>query len=90
MRLYCDATVAINIAINSVQHDRTKYIEIDWHFIREKLDWRQIYLPYGKSQDKAADIFTKDQIVAWFNSSSSKLSIHSIYVHLEGSIDNNS
>ena len=37
MRLYCDNKVAINIAHNSVQYDSTKYIEIQWHFIKEKL-----------------------------------------------------
>ena len=36
MRLYCDNKVAINIAHNVVQHDRTKHIKIDRHFIKEK------------------------------------------------------
>ena len=34
MRLYCDNKVAINIAHNSVQHNRTKHVEIDKHFIK--------------------------------------------------------
>ncbi|GMP75660.1 hypothetical protein CsSME_00032664 [Camellia sinensis var. sinensis] len=37
MRLYCDNKAAINIAHNPVQHDRTKRVEIDRHFIKEKL-----------------------------------------------------
>jgi hypothetical protein len=37
MRLYCDNKAAINIAHNPVQHDQTKPIEIDRHFIKEKL-----------------------------------------------------
>jgi len=38
MSLASDNTSAINIAHNPVQHDRTKHVEIDRHFIKEKLD----------------------------------------------------
>ncbi|RVX16791.1 Retrovirus-related Pol polyprotein from transposon RE1 [Vitis vinifera] len=38
MKLYCDNKSAINIALNLIQHDRTKHIEIDRHFIKEKLE----------------------------------------------------
>jgi hypothetical protein len=37
VRLYCDNKAAISIAYNPVQHDRTKHVEIDHHFIKEKL-----------------------------------------------------
>ena len=38
MRLYCDNKAACDIAHNPVQHDRTKYVEVDRHFIKEKLE----------------------------------------------------
>ncbi|XP_024030615.1 uncharacterized protein LOC112094295 [Morus notabilis] len=38
MKFYCDNKSAINIAHNPIQHDRTKHIEIDRHFIKEKLE----------------------------------------------------
>jgi hypothetical protein len=38
MKLWCDNKSAISIANNSVQHDRTKHIEIDRFFIKEKLN----------------------------------------------------
>ena len=35
MRLLCDNKSTINIAHNPVQHDRTKHIQVDRHFIRK-------------------------------------------------------
>ena len=37
LNLYCDNKAAISIAHNPVQRDRTKHVEIDRHFIKEKL-----------------------------------------------------
>ncbi|WVZ15866.1 hypothetical protein V8G54_013432 [Vigna mungo] len=59
MKLYCDNKSAISIAHNPVQHDRTKHIEVDTHFIKEKLDSGLICTPYVSSQDQIADILTK-------------------------------
>ena len=38
MKFHCDNNLAINIAHNSIQHDMPKHIEIDKHFIKEKLE----------------------------------------------------
>ena len=46
MKLYCDNKSTISIAHNPVQHDQTKHIEIDRHFIKEKLDSGLICTPY--------------------------------------------
>nr|KYP51535.1 Copia protein [Cajanus cajan] len=59
MRLYCDNKSAISIAHNPVQHDRTKHIEVDRHFIKEKLDSGLICTPYVSTQGQLADILTK-------------------------------
>lgn len=41
--LYCDSKVLINIACTTIQHDRTKHVEIYSHFFKEKLDDAIIY-----------------------------------------------
>ncbi|KAG6483737.1 hypothetical protein ZIOFF_060391 [Zingiber officinale] len=84
LRLYCDNKSASYIANNPMQHDRTKHIEIDRHFIRERLDSGELCLPYVKSEDQLADMFTKAIPQAVFDSSLSKLNMFDIYVQLEG------
>ncbi|KAL6323249.1 hypothetical protein AAG906_029256 [Vitis piasezkii] len=59
MRLYCDDQATKNIAHNLVHHDRTNHMEIDRHFIKEKLGIRLICTPYVPSSKQLADILTK-------------------------------
>ncbi|XP_043710088.1 uncharacterized protein LOC122658985 [Telopea speciosissima] len=59
MMLYCDSKLAISIAHNPIQHDKTKHMEIDCHLIKEKLEQGVIYIPFVKSSDLLVDVFTK-------------------------------
>ena len=59
IRLFCDNKVACGIAHNPVQHDRTKHVEVDKFFIKEKLDDKIVELPKIWSEDQLADILTK-------------------------------
>ena len=57
--MFCDNQSAISITHNHVQHNRTKHVEIDWHFIKEKLDAGLIKIPYVSSKDQVAVVLTK-------------------------------
>ena len=59
IRIYCDNKVACDIAHNLVQHDRTKHVEVDRFFIKEKLDEKIVELPKIRSEDQLANILTK-------------------------------
>nr|KYP66558.1 Copia protein [Cajanus cajan] len=79
MRLYCDNKSAISIAHNPVQHDRTKHIEVDRHFIKEKLDSGMICTPYVSTQNQLADILTKGLNCTHFERIISKLGMENTY-----------
>nr|KYP73997.1 Copia protein [Cajanus cajan] len=78
MRLYCDNKSAISIAHNPMQHDRTKHIEVNRHFIKEKLNSGLICTPYVSSQD-LADILTKGLNNNIFEKIVSKLGMENTY-----------
>ena len=84
MRLYCDNKSTINIAHNPVQHDRTKHIEIDRHFIKEKLDSGLICTPYVPTHGQLADILTKGLSGSVFQSFVSKGEY--LFTNLRGSV----
>ena len=51
MMPFCDNTTTIEIAINLVQHDRTKHIELGMNYIKDNLDFGMIKVPHIKSTD---------------------------------------
>jgi hypothetical protein len=59
LKVWCDNMSAINIANNPVQHERTKHVEIDRFFIKEKIDAGIISLAYVRSRQQVADCLTK-------------------------------
>ena len=59
IQLYCDNKAACDIAHYPIQHDRTKHVEVDRFFIKEKLDEKAVELPKIRSEDQLADILTK-------------------------------
>ncbi|KAK3038643.1 hypothetical protein RJ639_027306 [Escallonia herrerae] len=79
IKLYCDNKAACDIAHNLVQHDRTKHVEIDRFFIKEKLDEKIVELPHIRSEDQLADILTKAVSSRVFSKFLSKLCMWDIY-----------
>ena len=54
---------AINLAKNPVNHQRSKHIDIKYHFIRSEIQKGNVRLQYVTTEDNVADIFTKPAIM---------------------------
>ncbi|KAA0059230.1 Cysteine-rich RLK (RECEPTOR-like protein kinase) 8 [Cucumis melo var. makuwa] len=80
LKLFCDNKAAISVANNPVQHDRTKHVEIDWHFIKERLDSGIICISYIPSSQQVANGLTKGLLRPHFDLCLSKLGLIDIYV----------
>ena len=57
--LFCDNLFAIALSFNHVQHQRTKHIEVDVHFVHERVSQKQLSVQFVSSQEQAIDILTK-------------------------------
>ena len=73
--VYCDNVFAVYMAANPVHHRRTKHIEIDIHFVREKVALGEVRVLHVPTSAQFADIFTKGLATAPFTDIRSSLNI---------------
>jgi hypothetical protein len=59
LTLWCDNLEATFLASNPIFHTRTKHIELDFHFVREKITAKQLAIRFICSAYQIGDIFTK-------------------------------
>jgi hypothetical protein len=57
--VYCDNVSAVYLSTNLVQHQRTKHVEIDLHFVRERVVAGDVRVFSVPTTLQFADIFTK-------------------------------
>ncbi|XP_019191701.1 PREDICTED: uncharacterized protein LOC109186229 [Ipomoea nil] len=57
--LWCDNLGATYLCANPVFHARTKHVEIDYHFVRDKVVRKELLVKFISTKDQIADVFTK-------------------------------
>ncbi|GJY99254.1 ribonuclease H-like domain-containing protein [Tanacetum coccineum] len=75
--VYCDNVSAVYLSSNPVQHQRTKHIEIDIHFVRDLVAAGHIRVLHVPSRYQYADVFTKGLPTVLFDEFRSSLSVRS-------------
>jgi hypothetical protein len=71
--LYCDNLSALHMTINLVFHARSKHIELDYHFVRERVALGQLITKHISTNEQVADLFTKPMSKAALTSFQNKL-----------------
>lgn len=79
MKVWCDNKSTISMVRNPVYHDRTKHVEIDRHFIIEKIENHSITLLHIPTRQQTADILTKTLAKGSFNELISNVDLLNIY-----------
>jgi hypothetical protein len=73
--VYCDNISAVYLSSNPVQHQRTKHIEIDLHFVRERVALGEARVLHVLTTSQYADIFTKGLPTSVFTEFRSSLNV---------------
>jgi hypothetical protein len=73
--VYYDNVSAIYMSKNLVQHQRTKHVEIDLHFVRECVALGDVHVLHSPTTSQFADIFTKGLPTSVFTEFRSSLNV---------------
>lgn len=82
--LLCDNISAIALSSNPVFHSRVKHIEIDYHFVRERVIRGDLDVQHVSSKEQFADILTKGLSNSLFQEHCSNLMLGSNKYEIEG------
>ena len=57
--IWCDNLGATYLSANPVFHAHTKHVEVDYHFIQDRVAKKEIQIRFISSRDQLVDVFTE-------------------------------
>lgn len=57
--IMCDNQSCVKLSVNLVFHDRSKHVEIKFHYLRDMVQRKAVELKYISTEEETADILTK-------------------------------
>ena len=78
MTILCYDNLGVTyLFVNPIFHASTKHVEVDYHFVRDRVAKKEITVRFIPSQDQLADVLTKPLPHASFTYFRSKLHVDS-------------
>jgi hypothetical protein len=74
--VYCDNVSAVYLSTNPVQHQRTKHVEIDLHFVQERVALGAVRVLHVPTTSQFPNVFTKGLPSSVFTDFRSSLNVH--------------
>lgn len=57
--LYCDNQSALKLALSNQSHNRSKHIDVRYHYIRDVVKYKYVKIKYIPTEEMPADVLTK-------------------------------
>lgn len=85
MKLHCNSkTIKQQLTYQIVSLFMIEHVEFNRHFIRKKIDYKELTLPYIRTQNQVAYVITKDNFIIDFERNVCKLGIFDSNAQFEG------
>ena len=87
--MWCDNLSIVLLSANPILHARTKHIELDLYFVREKVLKKDIDIRHVPANEQVADVLTKAISNGQFNQMRNKLKVEDLTtLSLKGDVRN--